>query len=1024
MNREPRANSAIVAYTVFAILLCALELLIFAALSIRVLEIHRQQLGWDSATFIADSLATLDARQEEANQQLAQVSSAFPDLGLYVLSSRGEILTAPTETITRRSIDLQPIRQALLSPAPNLPLKAQDPKSQHHSALFSVAPLRIGTDEGYLYVTLSSPFLKGSQIQENMFSLLRNLFFVLLPGFLLICGLAILLSSYVRYRLRRVNRLLMPSRSPYAAPKLPWFRDELSELCEEIILISEASRREVIALESLRAKRKDVLLELLHDLRAPIVGMSAGAEMLRRDWNKFEEVEQNAIHQAFETGFCTQQRYVSKFTEGELLQLTQEQVPLGPTDISPLILSIASRSGPQAAQKGIQIALQLPKAPLLVIGNSDLLERAVTNLVQNALQYTSNGGVVQLSAQKTEGGVEITVSDSGAGIAAEELPLVFKAFYRGQSGEHFHQSGVGLGLAIVQKVIELHGTSLEVRSELHQGTHISFVLSAYLESGDQVAPATQTLWSRCVSRVARLGVEDGLQMLLPLFFFLSFPAYPENSWCILLGILFPFVVLRRMFDLTFDCRRGLQFVHLWWISAFILCPQNNPNTIAFFVFWLLFGYLCASKFVDARRDILGSLAQLIVLAFAAVFLKNLVRPELPSVILAFGVFLGFIAAYAKRLRGELGLVLRVVSLYSIIGVFILAWVVLSIDHLWRQLATTATHASNFPSLTFAPATLTQSLSQFYLGGDISRLVFRKVSEPYLILLAFSTILMSGIACAFLISFVAPVFRQTIRSLRSGISTLGDELSRGKAFDPCVAIPFPALLSFTQHVRSVREDSHRDQERVGGIVFGFARELSFLLREKMSLARQIQEGRQVHPENRPSTHLNAFLAILTIERKMIDYFFGRLQQEAQGKVGSAAQRSGFANLEDIADDLLIELAAFASRRSVVIAREIRSSAKVPDCSTEALKEPLFALLSAALTDEDAENISRVDLTVEAESESNVLVIMFSYSNPSPQHQEPRRERGLCILALEELEELGAEVTRNRDQSSETWRINFH
>jgi two-component system heavy metal sensor histidine kinase CusS len=128
-----------------------------------------------------------------------------------------------------------------------------------------------------------------------------------------------------------------------------------------------------------------------------------------------------------------------------------------------------------AAEAGVTLALDAP-AEITADLDRTLFQRAVGNLIDNALAYTDRGGTVQLCARQQDGALEIAVSDTGCGIPAGELPKLFQRFHRVDGSRTKHSGGQGLGLAIVQSIVTLHEGSVEISSEVGVGTRVTLQL--------------------------------------------------------------------------------------------------------------------------------------------------------------------------------------------------------------------------------------------------------------------------------------------------------------------------------------------------------------------------------------------------------------------------------------------------------------------------------------------------------------------------------------------------------------------
>ena len=122
----------------------------------------------------------------------------------------------------------------------------------------------------------------------------------------------------------------------------------------------------------------------------------------------------------------------------------------------------------------------IPVGAGIALADSGLLRRALSNLIVNALRYTPSGGRIAVEARETpDREVEIVVSDTGDGIAPEDLPHVFDRFYRADSARLRQGSGTGLGLAIVQSIMQLHGGTVSLDSELGRGTAVTLKFPSY-----------------------------------------------------------------------------------------------------------------------------------------------------------------------------------------------------------------------------------------------------------------------------------------------------------------------------------------------------------------------------------------------------------------------------------------------------------------------------------------------------------------------------------------------------------------
>src|SRR5207249_742914 len=144
-----------------------------------------------------------------------------------------------------------------------------------------------------------------------------------------------------------------------------------------------------------------------------------------------------------------------------------------PVDVTGLATGVVEDLRPLAEAKGqaLRLGVEPGRDGLVVRGDPAQLRQALVNLVDNAVKYTPAGGTVEVRVAGADaGGVAVTVSDTGEGIAAEHLPRVFDRFYRVDKARSREMGGTGLGLAIVKGIVEGNGGRVELASEVGRGT--------------------------------------------------------------------------------------------------------------------------------------------------------------------------------------------------------------------------------------------------------------------------------------------------------------------------------------------------------------------------------------------------------------------------------------------------------------------------------------------------------------------------------------------------------------------------
>ncbi len=255
--------------------------------------------------------------------------------------------------------------------------------------------------------------------------------------------------------------------------------DEVAGLAEDFNHMAKALREAAEREREMEKARRDLVAAVSHDLRTPLASTRALIEALADGVAADPQTESRYLSSA-----SRELEHLSRLVDdlfelaridAGLLQLTLEEASL-----HDLISDTISSFQPQAEQRGVRLVGEVSGDVDPVLANPPRLQRVLHNLVSNALRHTPPDGTVALRAMPQGKEVQVEVSDTGEGIAAEDLPRVFERSFRGEQSrtrsERGEAPGAGLGLAIARGLIEAHGGTMGVESALGRGSHFRFTL--------------------------------------------------------------------------------------------------------------------------------------------------------------------------------------------------------------------------------------------------------------------------------------------------------------------------------------------------------------------------------------------------------------------------------------------------------------------------------------------------------------------------------------------------------------------
>ena len=241
---------------------------------------------------------------------------------------------------------------------------------------------------------------------------------------------------------------------------------------DDLAVTEDLAQRAAVAIDNARLyqevreanRRKDEFLAVLgHELRNPLAPISNALYVLKRRKGDADIVEQ--AREIMERQVHHMVRLVDDLLDVSRIVRGKVELRRDPVDLAAVISRAVETSQPLIDAEGHELTVLLPPEPLLVVGDLVRLAQAVSNLLNNAARYTERGGKIQVEGRREGGKAILRVRDTGIGIAAEMLPQIWEIFVQAERRTKSSQGGMGVGLALVKGLVELHGGTVEAYSE-------------------------------------------------------------------------------------------------------------------------------------------------------------------------------------------------------------------------------------------------------------------------------------------------------------------------------------------------------------------------------------------------------------------------------------------------------------------------------------------------------------------------------------------------------------------------------
>ncbi len=413
-----------------------------------------------------------------------------PSIEVYLLDANGNILNyvAPYKKVKLEKVTLTPV-YTFLETEGQVFIKGDDPRNPGLQKEFSAAP--IYEEEqliGYVYVILASEEydMAAQELIGNYVMRLGGKTMLITLITTLIVGLLIFwfITRYLNQIIAAVKRFKdghLEERIPVkSSGELRALALTFNEMAEQIL----NSIEKIKTTENLR---RELVANVSHDLRTPLSIIHGYVETMLM---KADTMDRGQLSQYLETILNSTERL--KKLVGDLFELSRlEAKEVSPKKepffITELVQDVSQKHKLVAEQRNITIVPVVDNNVPMVHADVSLIERVLQNLMDNAIKFSTDGGIVTIETHNHGNDVEVKVTDTGRGIPEADIPMVFDRYFnltksnagRVPQDDLVSKSSSGLGLAIVKKILEIHNATIHLTSKINKGSAFSFRLPVY-----------------------------------------------------------------------------------------------------------------------------------------------------------------------------------------------------------------------------------------------------------------------------------------------------------------------------------------------------------------------------------------------------------------------------------------------------------------------------------------------------------------------------------------------------------------
>ena len=403
-----------------------------------------------------------------------------PSIEVYLLDTKGKILTyfAPEKKIKLKYLPLDPIQKYLENGGKTF-VMGPDPKNEDKEKAFSAAKVYEGKSFcGYIYIVLESEeydnatqMVFGSYIMRLGF---RSMIITLIAAALI----SLIALGFIIRNMRKIISAIREFKNGNlkARVKLKG-KGELSEFADNYNEMADTIVHNIEDMKTMDNLRRELIANVSHDLRTPLASIQGYIETILMKSETLSEEDRTKYMQTILSSTERLKKLVEELFELSKLEARETKPKPEAFSIAELAQDVQQKNLIIAKNKKIELTATFSYDLPLAYADIRMMEKVLQNLIENSIKFTDANGKINILLKKEKDEILVSIKDTGVGIPPNEIEHIFDRYNQGKRTKQ--NDGVGLGLAIVFKILEVHGINISVNSQPGEGATFYFNVPIY-----------------------------------------------------------------------------------------------------------------------------------------------------------------------------------------------------------------------------------------------------------------------------------------------------------------------------------------------------------------------------------------------------------------------------------------------------------------------------------------------------------------------------------------------------------------